>query len=238
MRKGGSCKGVFSKAHGCGLPKAGTNSGTLVCTFVVVWAGAVEVLSFPAHSSGHAWSASGPALTGARNGWEGMGGGPESGIGPVCVAVGGCDRAEHMGRSGKDKMPCAAWSVLRLKKTLQHGCKSVVFYCVWISSLAGKTPSPYCQEFRARSMEHEYILRVVQRAGEKAVNCLKSRGRQRPRFCCCGGQSSEGQECWKLLSCASSRALWNTGISHSCQAQGMWEHSEDMNIQRNLGVSC
>lgn len=36
VKKGESCKGVFSKAHGCGLPKAGTNSSTLVCTFVVV----------------------------------------------------------------------------------------------------------------------------------------------------------------------------------------------------------
>lgn len=45
-----------------------------------------------------------------------MGGGPKSGIGPVFVAVGGCDRAEHMGRPGKDKIPCAAGNVLRLKK--------------------------------------------------------------------------------------------------------------------------
>lgn len=37
----------------------------------------------------------------------------------------------------------------------------------------------FLQEFRAGSVEQEYILRVVQRAGEKAVKCLKSRGRQR-----------------------------------------------------------
>lgn len=30
VRKGGSCKGLFSEAHGCGLPKAGTISSTLV----------------------------------------------------------------------------------------------------------------------------------------------------------------------------------------------------------------
>lgn len=34
-----------------------------------------------------------------------MGGGPKSGIGQVCVAVGGCDRAEHMAELRKTKFP-------------------------------------------------------------------------------------------------------------------------------------
>lgn len=40
-------------------------------------------------------------------------------------------------------------------------------------------------------MEQEYILRMVQRSGEKAVKCLKSRGRD-CGFCCSGGQSTRG----------------------------------------------
>lgn len=35
VRKEGSCRRAFSKARGCGLPRAGANSGTLVCSFVV-----------------------------------------------------------------------------------------------------------------------------------------------------------------------------------------------------------
>lgn len=147
----------------------------------------------------------------------------------VCVAVGGCDRA------GKDKIPCAAGSVLRLKKTLLHGCKSVVLYCVWISSLAGKKPSPYCQEFRAGSMEHEYILRVVQRAGEKAVKCLKSRGRQKNRSSAAVVatvvRGRECPECWKLLSCAYNRAQeFHTAVRNVGALRGH-EYSED-------GMSC
>lgn len=62
-------------------------------------------------------------------------------------------------------------------------------------------------------MEQEYILRVVQRAGEKTVKCLKSRGRQRLWFCCCDGQSSEGQG--SVLSAESCSAVPGTGLSET-----------------------
>lgn len=73
-------------------------------------------------------------------------------------------------------------------------------------------------------MEQEYILRVVQRAGEKAVKCLKSQRQTKSEDLLLRWPEERGRECperWEMLSCA--QGSGNAGIPHSCQ--GMWEHS-------------
>lgn len=52
-------------------------------------------------------------------------------------------------------------------KTLQHCCETVLFYCVWISCLAGKKPSPFCRSSEPGQWKRNIFLEWYKELGKK-----------------------------------------------------------------------